>query len=197
MESVDIDYMKECFKSVGLVDVPEEMWEDFASRAEVVTLKRSTIEDKSTYICNKISFLRKGLIRMFYYKKDKEVTEGFVRPGRAFTSFESYFQQKNSIYFLEAEEDCVYYRMTYDDIEELCHKYREFDLFYQESMIKVILTLKLYIDILQSETADEKYDVFCREFSDVVLNVPSIHIASCLGITPETLSRVRSRRYKQ
>lgn len=193
---VDLEFLKACFKSVGVNDGSVAMFLDVASKIEIVSIKKYGIISKVGELCECIGLVKSGLLRVYYMKNGREVTEGFVCPGRTFTSVVSFFSGKESNMSAEAEEDTVYYRMPYADIEALCKKFKSFDLFFQQSMIATISTLNAYSEILQLDSADEKYEKFCEMFPDVVLRVPSIHIASCLGITPETLSRVRGRRCK-
>lgn len=195
LQKEDIDCLRKYIEATG-TNVSDEMFNDLVSRVEMISLKKSTILEECSDVWNVIGLVKSGLIRTYYYKNDKEVTEGFIGEGRTFTSVESFFMQRKTNVFVEAETDVVYYRAKLEDIAELCHKYQDFDEFFLRAMLATIEMINVYAQIIQLESADEKYEVFCRQFADVVLRVPSVHIASCLGITPETLSRVRGRRYK-
>ena len=195
-QSVDLDFLKACFKSKGVNGGSEEMFKEFASKIEVFSIKKYGVLSKEGDVWGYIGMVKSGLMRTYYIKNGKDVTEGFIPEGKEFTSLSSLYSQNESCLLVAAEEDTVYYRMSYEDIELLCRKYPAFDLYFQQSMTSKIKMFHIYFKILHLDSADERYDLFCREFPNVVSRVPSIHLATCLGLTPETLSRVRSRRYK-
>ncbi|MBO4806997.1 MAG: Crp/Fnr family transcriptional regulator [Paludibacteraceae bacterium] len=195
-QKVDLDFLKACFKAKGVNEGSKEMFEEFASKIEVFSIKKYSVLSKEGDVWGYIGLVKSGILRTYYIKNGKDVTEGFVPEGREFTSLASLYSQKESCLLVAAEEDTIYYRMSYEDIEKLCIKYPAFDLFFQQSMAYKIKMFNIYFEILHLDSADERFNLFSREFPNVVSRVPSIHLATCLGITPETLSRVKSRRYK-
>lgn len=194
MQKVDFEILKGFFDSFEISDFSEELFNEFAARAHVGLLKKGEVLNKSGELWMNVGVVVKGLVRVYYRKNGKEVTEGFVTEGGLFSALPNTISVESGSLLIEAEEDTTYYSMSYTDVESMCCKFPlSFDYFYEKGLLATIKSLMLYTEILQLESADEKYEHFCNLYPTVVLRAPSIHIASCLGMTPETLSRVRSR----
>ena len=126
-------------------------------------------------VCKYIGFVEKGMVRQFYYKNGKDLTEHFSSEGRIFICIESFLKQEPTRLMAEAVEPSIVWGLLYQKILE--HSLIE-------SQIKA--------DMFRFETAHIRYDRLMKHFPEVVRRAPLIHIASFLQMTPETLSRVRA-----
>ena len=144
-------------------------------------------------ICTNLYLVETGLIRLFFYKNGIEVTEYFSRESGGFTCNESFIQKKPSHLIVQALEDSSIYTMSKDDFLMLSKKYNEIALFYSELLELSIIVSQRRMYSMLFETAQERYDKFRIENPTLIQRVPSKYIASYLGITPETLSRIKGK----
>lgn len=147
---------------------------------------------KHQAICKNIYFIQKGLFRCFYLKdNDKEVSSWFMKTGDVIISVESFFKQIPSNENIQALEDSSVYFISYTELEFIYKKFLEFNF------IGRFLTEKYYCESeqrlfwLRMNSAKEKYNLLLKNYPELIHNISSTHIASFLGITLETLSRMK------
>ncbi len=146
---------------------------------------------KTGQTCNKIYFIEQGMVRCFYVKYEKEICSWFMKEGDVIISVESFFTQKPSYESIQAIEDCVLHSIRYDELQYIFREFPEFNY------IARILTERYYtlseqrLYSLRMERATERYNHLISEHAEIVQRVPSTFIASYLGITLETLSRIK------
>lgn len=165
---------------------------DILSFFKKETIKKGTILIREGQVSKKLCFLEKGIGRSYYLKKDgKEVTVWFFGNGKFMTSLDSFFQQKPSIYYIEMLEDATLYTITKKEIDILFDKYHKMEKFGRLLSIQMLTDMVNKVNAIQFQTAKERYEYMLTEFPDIVYRVPLRDIASYLGITQETLSRIR------
>lgn len=156
------------------------------------SIKKGTFLLKQGEICRDTFFVEKGLLRMF--STDNNGREHIIQfaPERWLISDRSsiFFNEK-SRYSIEAIEDSEILLLAPDFFTRLAEKFpaaaENNDLLLQ----KHIRNLQNRVNSLLSETAEERYLNFIKMYPDILLRVPQWMVASYLGITPESLSRVR------
>lgn len=183
-------------KIMGDVTLPPSVMNEAISMIEVFEIKKFEQFLKAGDVCKYWGFVNSGLVRIFYFKKGKDVTEFIAPEGTAFTSIESFFTRQPSQLIIEALEPTVIYALSKDTVDNLCDKYHEIEVTYRKIMEYTLILSQHRADSLQFETAEEKYEKLLEKIPKVLLRVPSLYIASYLGITPETLSRVRAKQGK-
>jgi CRP-like cAMP-binding protein len=183
-------------KITGNATFPASILNEVISMIEVFHLKKFDQFLKAGEVCKYWGFVDSGLIRTFYFKKGKDVTEYFAPEGFAFTSLESIFTGKPSQLIIEALEPTVIYALSKSNVDKLCDKYHEVEILYRRILEVTLIVSQHRADSLQFETSEEKYENLLDKIPKVLLRVPSLYVASYLGITPETLSRVRAKQGK-
>ena len=147
---------------------------------------------KQGEICRNLYFIEKGMGRSFYLKEDgKEVTQWFFGPGVFMASADSFFNQTPSYYYLEILEDATLYSISSEKMDLLLAKYHKMEKFARLLSIDMLTKFVLKLNAIQFQTARERYDYMISEFPDISHRVSLGHIASYLGMTQETLSRIR------
>jgi len=143
-------------------------------------------------VCKALYFVEKGMVRQYYYKNKKDVTEHFSFEGRIVFCIESFLKQEPSRLIVEALENSKLYAIPYDDLHNLMIRNQEMDMLYRKILEHVAISSQEHADSQRFENASERYERLLREKPEIVLRAPMVHIASFLQMTPETLSRVRN-----
>lgn len=143
-------------------------------------------------ICKNIYFLYKGLIRQYYYKNDREVTEHLGVDGSIFMCIESLFHEEPTKLLCEALEPCYVYALPKKKLEEVALHNVNIQILYRKILEESLILSQVHADMLRFETAQDRYKRICKQSPQIVLRAPLVYIASFLQMTPETLSRVRS-----
>ncbi len=148
-------------------------------------------------VCDAMYYVQKGMVRQFYYKNKKDVTEHFSYEGRIVFCIESYLKQEPSKLFVETLEKSVLYAMPYDAMHQLMTHDQEINLLFRKILEHALISSQEHADSQRFENATERYDRLLRTKPEIILRAPMVHVASFLQMTPETLSRVRAHHAKQ
>ena len=143
-------------------------------------------------ICENIYYIDKGLIRQFYYKNNKELTEHIGADGEIFMCIESLFREEPTELQVEALENSIIYLIPKHRLEQVALHNVNIQIMYRKILEESLIISQIHADLLRFETAQNRYLRLCKLKPQVVLRAPLVYIASYLQMTPETLSRVRA-----
>ena len=143
-------------------------------------------------VCENIMYVAKGLIRQFYIKKGKELTEHMTTEGGIVMCIESLFKEEPTILQVEALEPALIYAMPKHKLEQVALHNVNIQILYRKILEESLILSQVKADLLRFETAQDRYLKLCKLMPQVVLRAPLVYIASYLQMTPETLSRVRA-----
>lgn len=143
-------------------------------------------------VSHNIMIVGKGMIRQFYYKNGKDVTEHFSYEGCIAMCIESLLKQEPTRLLVEALEDGTVYLLNYNKLSTLAETSWEVNMFYRKILEYSLINSQIKADSWRFETARERYNHLMQTLPEVIKRAPLSHIASYLLMTPETLSRVRS-----
>ena len=164
----------------------------FLSKLVEEKIKANTILIMENQKTRKLYFIKNGLLRTYFLSDGKDISTYFACDNQLITSYASFLTQKPSFEYLETIEDSILYSITYENLLEVYRLNTKFEGFGKILAEQNYLCLIERTYYLQAMQAKEKYLYFIEKYDKrIMLNVPQKHIASYLGITPETLSRVR------
>lgn len=143
-------------------------------------------------ICKHIYYIEKGLVRQFYFKKGKEVTEHMAVEGNIVMCIGSLFKEEPTSLQVEALEPVLIYALPKARLEEVALHNVNIQILYRKILEESLILSQIHADLLRFETAQDRYRKMCKLATQVTLRAPLVYIASYLQMTPETLSRVRS-----
>jgi CRP-like cAMP-binding protein len=167
---------------------------DFIRVSKMFTFDKSTLLVKEGQNADKVYFIANGSARAYYLKDGKEITDWFAFENDFISSIGSFFENIPSPHFIELLEPTTFLEITRKDVFELSDKHHDFERLGRIVTTKTMLTLRKRIISLQFETAQQKYENLITIRPDIIQRVPLTHIASYLGITLETLSRIRNQK---
>ncbi|HLG39964.1 MAG TPA: Crp/Fnr family transcriptional regulator, partial [Chitinophagaceae bacterium] len=145
-------------------------------------------------VCDYIYFIEKGVARIFYYKNGKEITEWIALDEQFFLSITSFFVRTPSHLSIHTLEPSKVYGIHYNDFMELADKYHDVERLLRKMVTGSLILSQIRMDSIQFETAQQRYDRLLKNTPQIIQRVPVSYIASFLGVTPETLSRIRSHK---
>ncbi len=151
---------------------------------------------KAGHICRNICFIQKGLMRCFYIKDEHEVCSWFMKEGDVIVSVESFFNQVKSYESIQAVEDCETYCLEYSQLEHIYKEYPEFNFIGRVLLQKYYKLSEQRLYSMRMQSAAERYQFLLNHFPEIVMRVSTTDIASYLGISRETLSRIKNLQRK-
>ena len=147
---------------------------------------------KEGEVCSNIYWVVKGLIRQFYFKNDKELTEHLAIENTICMSIESLFKEQPSHLQIQAIEPTILFALPKDRLEREAVRNTNIQMLYRKILEESLILSQVKADMLRFEPAPERYAKLVKRSPQLVLRAPLVYIASYLQMTPETLSRVRT-----
>lgn len=147
---------------------------------------------KEGEVCQHIYYIDKGLVRQFYFKNGKEVTEHLGDDHSIFMCIESLFREEPTRLQVEALMPTMLYALPVHELERVALHNVNIQILYRKILEESLILSQVHADLVRFESAQDRYKKMFKLKPQVVLNAPLVHIASYLQMSPETLSRVRS-----
>ena len=144
-------------------------------------------------VCKQLYFLEKGALRGFYNLEGKEITHWFGFENDFVTSFHSFIKQEPAVENIQLLEGSILWAISKEQLKELFNQHHEIERLVRIVYEKYYLRLEERFVNAQFKTARERYENLLLETPHILERVTLGYIASYLGITQETLSRIRSQ----
>jgi CRP-like cAMP-binding protein len=164
------------------------------ARVTVVNFKKGQLIIDARSVGNKSYYIQEGLTRTYFLKDGKEVIEYFSSKDEWANSPRSWRNGKPDIYYVDAIEDTTALCIHVDDMIFLFDNFPELDRYGRLSMATLLDHLIERIASFRFTTAKDKYVHFKQTYPAIHHRIPLGMVASYLGISQETLSRVRARK---
>lgn len=148
---------------------------------------------KAGHISRNVYFISKGLLRCYYMRDGHDISSWFMKEGDVMISVESFFLQKESYESIQALDDTTVHYISYEELQIIYRHFPEFNF------IGRVLTERYYIQSeqrlysIRMMRSQERYDYLMEHHPELVLRVPAKHLASYLGLTEVTLSKIKGR----
>ena len=169
-----------------------ECQQELSEYVSILSLKKNVMLVKEGQYSDKSFFILKGCARAYYLRDGKDITDWFGFENEFISSIISFFTHQPSPHYIELLEDSILIELSRSQIEHLSNKYHDFERLIRIIVTKTMLSQQEKIASMQFYNAEQKYENILAIRSDIVHRVPLTHIASYLGITLETLSRIRN-----
>ena len=176
------------------IPVREELAHQISLRIKPQHFRKGEMVLDADTVCTKSWFVTSGLLRGYFVKDGREVSEYFSAEGEWTNSPRSFMQRRKDIYYLDAIEPTDVYTLQVQDLLYLFDTFPEMERYSRLAMGTLFGHFMERITSLRFTTAKEKYAHFCHTYAGVHHRIPLGMVASYLGMAPETLSRIRGNR---
>ncbi|WP_066836974.1 Crp/Fnr family transcriptional regulator [Rufibacter ruber] len=157
-------------------------------------VKKGTILLREGEVSDRAYFVVKGMLRLYYTVKKKQVTSRFLPEYSTVIPYYSYFSQQPSYESLDVLEDSELIMVTRADFEGLYAFFPELHNLMRQQLAKSVVWSDERSMMLRKLSAKERLEALLQKFPDIFLRASVEQIASFLGVSRETLSRIRSHR---
>jgi CRP/FNR family transcriptional regulator, anaerobic regulatory protein len=184
-------YIKSYF---GIVD--EKSLNTIASLFKISTCKKGDFFLKAGSYCNMLGFVEEGLFRIFATNPDKEITQWISTKGYFITDLSSFVFQNTARWNIQALVDCEVFiieKEDYDNIKNILPEWLQLEKLF---ITRCFILMEDRIFSLLSLSAEERYNLLFTQNAELFNQVPLNYLASMLGMTAETFSRIRSNKMK-
>ena len=169
-----------------------ECQQELIAYSKVSTFKRGEVVVREGQFSKKAYLIVEGCSRAYYLKDGKDITDWFTFENQFMAPIVSFFSDKPSPHYVEFVEDSTVLEFSKEIMDKLTSKHHDFERFISKVVTETMLGLCERLYTIQFNKADERYNHLLSIYPNITNRVPLTHIASYLGITLETLSRIRN-----
>lgn len=176
-----------------IVPLTDKEWDIFLAKLIRREFPKKTLLLRTGQVEDNLSFIEKGIVRLFMPKEDKDLTFGFAFDNSFVSAYDSFLTQNPTTYELETLTEVVLWSLTYQDLQAVYEetevgnaigRFASEDLFLKKSRRELSLL---------NSTAEQRYLSLFAEYPHFIKYIPLKYLASYIGITPQALSRIRKR----
>lgn len=144
-------------------------------------------------ICQNLYFIQKGIVRGFIKEGKKETTTWLTTEGEMATAIRSFLMQVPTQEQVQAIEDCKVVELSYENLQNLLRQFVKLNVVGLKIMQQYYCDAEERAYVIRLSNANLKYQYFLKTKGDLINRIPLKYIASYLGMTTETLSRIRTK----
>lgn len=186
-----VDILLENIQSLIKISLEEK--ELIISLFKRVTYKKGDFFLSEGQICKQVGFLTKGLMRYYINDDGEEKTYAFSQENQYVCNYESFLPQIPSSKIIQALEDSDVFVLSHSDLQLLYASVREWERYGRIAIETVFLQMLKDINSFYTESPEMRYEKLLINHPDLQQRVSQYHIASFVGVKPQSLSRIRKR----
>ncbi|SHK14290.1 cAMP-binding domain of CRP or a regulatory subunit of cAMP-dependent protein kinases [Reichenbachiella agariperforans] len=168
-------------------------WQFFSSKLKTITLHKHTHLLEMGETENALSFITKGIVRLYIPRAEQDLTFGFLFENEFVTAYDSFLTQMPSEYQIETLTETTLWRISHRDLHEVYEQTHSGNIIGRKMAEKMFLIKSKRELALLSKTAEERYLDLFSDRPKLLQQIPLKYIASYIGVTPQALSRIRKR----
>ncbi len=177
----------------GISPLAEAEWQEFIGPLKSLSLAQGDILLRQGEVCDFVAFINKGAVRVYEIIDGVEINRTFFMQGFFATEYKSFLLREPSQEYLEVLAPSDFILIPHDHLQKFYDKYRSFERLGRRLSEMLYLKLREKLERYQVKTPEERYQGMLTANPQFLEMVPHYHVASYLGITPQSLSRIRKR----
>ncbi len=175
-----------------LTSISDKEFEDSRNNFHKVYLKKGEFLLQRGQVCKQMSFVNLGSLRTFYFNnKGEEITHCFRTKNTFISSFRSFILQEPSLLSIMTLEETELVTIDYDKLQKLYNSSITWQNIGRLLTERAYIEMEEYASVLNNESAKEKYLRLINEHGEILQKASVEHVATYLGVTRRTLSRIR------
>jgi len=178
--------------AAAYVEFSSNEWSEVLAYFSKVEFKKNSFLIQEGQVCKYIYFINSGLLRNFYNKEGVETTRYFGCAGEFSSALTSFLTQNPSLENVQAIEDTVLLKLSFNSLQILYKTFPQWNTFMRKLLEEVYIFDTLRLEGFITKSAQERYNDLLLHQPEIIKKVPQQYIATYLGITPVSLSRIRS-----
>jgi CRP-like cAMP-binding protein len=187
--NIEDSIILEIFKDISFTQKERKSIE---SKFEKINLKKGDILLKASDVVYNQYYVSDGCLRTYFIDNSaKEHTLQFAVKDWWISDYTAYFTNTKSIMSIECIQNATIYKISREAIESLYLEFPQLETFFRKKMEGAFSSFQKRILGSLSQSAKERYTSFIRTYPNIEQSVKNYHVASYLGITTESLSRIR------
>lgn len=185
---------EEIFTTIGKSYTPlsAECLQELVTHSKLKTFKKGEVVVREGQYSKKAYLIVQGCARAYYLKDGKDISDWFTFENQFAAPIVSFFSDEPSPHYVEFIEDSTVYEFSKGTMDYLSDKYHDFERFISKVVTETMLILCQRLNAIQFNKAEDRYKQLLSIYPDITNRISLTHIASYLGITLETLSRIRN-----
>ncbi|NMH89661.1 Crp/Fnr family transcriptional regulator [Flavivirga algicola] len=186
--------IKKILNDIGEIYSPltYECRQELIANSKLITYRKGDIVVREGQYAKKAYLIIEGCARAYYLKDGKDISDWFTFENQFMASIVSFFSDQPSPHYIEFVEESNVLEFSKEALDLLSNKFHDFERFISKIVTETMLGLCERLHTIQFSKAEERYQNLISIYPEITQRIPLTHIASYLGITLETLSRIRN-----
>lgn len=196
---MQIDNDRQCYEQLfnafsGFLAMSERLKAEIVTRSKIIRVSKKQILLNATETSNHIYFIISGAIRIFYLNRDGEQSNTwFLFENDLAISVYSFFTSEASFEYMETMEPCTLIALNKQQLDWMYQNIVEFNIIGRKMTELYYIRNEAQANALRMLTATERYELLVKTSPQILKRVSLSNISSYLGISAETLSRIRKK----
>jgi CRP-like cAMP-binding protein len=170
-----------------------------AEKAIVISLFKAKTYRKGEFflaggqVCKQAGFITKGLVRYYINHDGEDKTYDFAQENSFVCNYESFLPQTPSTKIIQALEDCEMLQISYTDLQAFYQSVSGAERFGRVVIEQVFVQTLQDLSSFYTDTPELRYEKFLKRHPGLLQRISQYHVASYVGVKPQSLSRIRKR----
>ncbi len=186
--------LENLFKYINTIrPITDEIKEVLTRDFEIIEVPKKHMLLKDGQVCDYIFIVVSGLLRKYYIKDGEEVCSLFMDENRLTMCVNSFYNRIPGYEYIEAMEPSTIARIHYTKLQNIYKEHEYFNYIARVITEQYFIRSEERLYLLRKQSAEERYVYFVDHYPSIMQRVPLKYIATYLGLTLETISRIRKK----